>query len=123
MWNNDEYVENGAEIERPKEIKQPRSIPTLAPGGVGLVIMFLGLLLEGDKLPDESIFLSVIGVVTPFLFATTGILIMVRKESPRPGLSSITGWGAILTGLLATLLFGSMGVVMLIDLISGLISK
>lgn len=120
MWNNDEYIENGAENERPKEIKQHRSIPTLAPGGVGAAILVLALLLEGGKLP-ESIFSDIILVIVAFLFATTGILIMVRKESPRPGLSSITGWGATLTGLLATLLFGSMGVVMLIDLVSRVI--
>lgn len=121
MWNNDEYIENGTEIEKPKEKKQQRSIPTLAPGGIGLVIMFLGLLLEGDKSPEESIFLSMIGVVTPFLFAATGILVMVRKESPRPGLSSITGWAAVVSGLIPTIVFGSMGVIMLIDLISRLI--
>lgn len=77
--------------------------------------------LVAKQLERTLVILSIVGVITPFLFATTGILIIIRKESPRPGLSSITGWPAVVSGIIPTIVFGLMGMVMLIDVILRLI--
>lgn len=117
MWNNDEYVANPTEIEKPTVRKFHRTIPTSAPAVVGVALLVLELLLEGGKF-IESIISYALLIIIAFLFTTTGVLVIVRKESPRPGMNSITGWGAIITGLVATLVFGFVGVFLIIGLIN-----
>lgn len=90
-----------------------------------VAILFSGILLSGANLNANElpVFAQICAIISLLLISTCGVIIVIRKEAPRPGLSNIKGIGAILTGLLVAISSGGIGIVLTIDLLKRLLEK
>ncbi len=88
--------------------------------GVGLFLITLGL--SGDNFGKQPI-PSFLSAIAAFTMAASSIFVIIRKEAPRPGMKSVTGVGAIITGAMGLILFGSIGLFFLWEGISLLVQK
>ena len=90
---------------------------------IGGALIVFGFLLAGG-IPENSPTVSdIFKNIGCLILAVSGILIAIRQEAPRPGSSSITGCGAVITGVFVIIFCGGIGLVLLIDVIRELVNK
>lgn len=80
-------------------------------------IFFIGVFLGNGMNQEPPLFTKLCWIFASLLIGLAGVIIIIRREAPRPGLSSIKGIGAIISGLAAILTFGCAGVFFLWQLI------
>lgn len=90
---------------------------------IGAAIFFIGLMLGQDNLDNISNVTYICAVISCSLITAAGVIVIIRKEAPRPGFRNIKGIGAVLSGLLVILTFGLGGIILLVLLIRGLLSR
>jgi amino acid transporter len=90
--------------------------------GAGIVF-FIGLLLGSGNINKTTTFTSFCYIVAYGLLTTSGIFVIIQKEAPRPGLPSVKGVGAVITGVLTVLMWGTFTVFELVSFIKDLLQK
>lgn len=108
------------------DIKSPSPNPnrlTTALLFIGLAILFIGIFLGGGNLDNPSLFTVIFAAVANLLIGADGVIIIIRREAPRPGLPGIKGIGAILSGLALIFSFGCAGIFIIGNLIVELLRK
>ncbi len=92
---------------------------------VGFLVPLLGsaltVYISGRQLSDSQLLILLL-LSFPWLFFS-GIIVIVRKEVPRPGLKSIKGGWAVFLGFFIATVFGSSEVFLLYTLLQGMIYK
>ena len=88
--------------------------------GGGLFLITFGL--SRDNFGNQPIPLF-FAAIAAFTIATSCIFVIIRKEVIRPGMKSITGFGAIISGAFGLLFSGCIGMFFLWEGISLLVQK
>ena len=92
---------------------------TLGVAVLGCAILFAGLAIwdfTQDTSPPEYYFYTLLAIALLFVFVSS-IFVIKYKEMPRPGLPSITGTVAVVTGVVSLLISGFGFVFMLYEAI------
>lgn len=101
----------------------PKKYPVLELIIGAAIVFFIGLLLGSGNISETTTFTSLCYTVAYGLWTTAGIFVILQKEAPRPGFSSIKGVGAVITGVLTVLMWGTFTVFELVSFIKDLIQK
>jgi cytochrome bd-type quinol oxidase subunit 2 len=89
---------------------------------IGLAIFLIGLVVDGN-INEPSIFASFCTFIACIFFFIGGVFVIIRKEAPRPGTTSIKGFVAILSGSMMVFASGCAGLIMLRLIIEYFIEK
>lgn len=77
---------------------------------IGAAVFFAGIIIGSGNLEKPSLLTDLFTILACLLISIDGIIVIIRREAPRPGLSSIKGIGAIISGLAILLTFGCGGI-------------
>ncbi|HQF62047.1 MAG TPA: hypothetical protein PLT26_06060 [Anaerolineaceae bacterium] len=89
---------------------------------LGLIIYATASVLRDQvfKLPPSVIFNDVGTVFLSLVLLLSSIFVMIRQESPRPGLQSVKGWPAVVIDIIGTLFWGVLTILSIYQLLSHL---
>ena len=92
-------------------------VPTL-----GFIIFTITRVLRYQvfKLPESAIFNDVGYIFLSLVLLLSSIFVMIRQESPRPGLQSVKGWPAVVIDIIGTLFWGVLTILSIYQLLSHL---
>ena len=76
---------------------------------------YLGEIFYGNKIPLFFNYLMAIFVIVPWMIG--GVFIILRKEIPRFGRKSITGWPAVILGAISLLITLIAGIALILELV------
>jgi hypothetical protein len=83
---------------------------------IGAGIFVLGLIVEG-KIDNPSIVLNSFTFIACLFFITGGVFVIIRKEAPRPGATSLKGFAAIISGLAVIMTSGFAALVLFLSIV------
>jgi hypothetical protein len=101
-------IENRYNKRGKKERNFIYSINPLLPFFIGCGIIIVNLILNGKNYENNYFYQGMIIFISFSLICFSGILTIIRKESPRPGLTSIKGFGAIIIGGIIVIFSGGI---------------
>jgi len=92
-------------------------VPTL-----GFIIFTITRVLRYQvfKLPESAIFNDVGYIFLSLVLLLSSIFVIIRQESPRPGLQSVKGWPAVVIGIIGTFVWGLSTIFCIYQLLSHL---
>ena len=95
---------------------------TLGVPVLGFILYFTANVLRNQvfKLPPSAIFNDAGNVFLSLLLLLSSIFVIIRRESPRPGLQSVKGLPAVVIGITGTLFMGVLTILSIYQLLSHL---
>lgn len=119
--NKNGKTENRYHNKKKKEGSLLISINPLLPLYIGGGILLVNLILNGRNYGNNYYYQGIIIIISFSLICFSGVLTIIRKESPRPGLTSIKGIGAIFIGFVTVIFSGGIILYTLFELIKTVI--